>query len=38
MSQLDDILRTGDEILNEVNDLVNKGYKEITLLGQNVNA
>lgn len=27
-----------DSILNEVNDLVRKGYKEITLLGQNVNS
>ena len=30
--------RKHEDILNEVNDLVKKGYKEITLLGQNVNA
>lgn len=30
--------RTLDSILQEVNDLVNRGYKEITLLGQNVNS
>ena len=30
--------RKSCEILKEVKDLVNKGYKEITLLGQNVNA
>lgn len=30
--------RTMDEILKEVNELKNDGYKEITLLGQNVNA
>lgn len=27
-----------ESILNEVNDLISKGYKEITLLGQNVNS
>ena len=30
--------RKSQDILNEVNDLVNQGYQEITLLGQNVNA
>ena len=30
--------RTPEYILDEVKDLVNKGYKEVTLLGQNVNA
>ena len=30
--------RRGKEIINEVNSLVNKGYSEVTLLGQNVNA
>ena len=30
--------RKSVDILNEINDLKNKGYKEITLLGQNVNA
>ena len=30
--------RTPEYILNEVKDLVVKGYKEVTLLGQNVNA
>ena len=30
--------RQPDDILNEIKNLVNKGYKEITLLGQNVNS
>lgn len=30
--------RDPQDILNEVNDLASKGYKEITLLGQNVNS
>jgi len=30
--------REPKEIINEVQDLANKGYKEITLLGQNVNS
>ena len=30
--------RYPEDILNEVNELVNQGYKEVTLLGQNVNA
>ena len=30
--------RSVEDILNEVNDCIDKGYKEVTLLGQNVNA
>lgn len=30
--------RLSKDIINEVNDLISKGYKEITLLGQNVNS
>lgn len=30
--------RKSDDIINEIKDLVGKGYKEITLLGQNVNS
>ena len=30
--------RASDDILNEVKDLIAKGYKDITLLGQNVNS
>lgn len=30
--------RMPEDIINEVKDLINKGYKEVTLLGQNVNA
>ncbi len=30
--------RNKDDIINEVNDLIDQGYKEITLLGQNVNS
>ena len=30
--------RLPEDIINEVNDLIKQGYKEVTLLGQNVNA
>ena len=30
--------REKEDILKEINDLIEKGYKEVTLLGQNVNA
>ena len=30
--------RLPEDIINEVKELINKGYKEVTLLGQNVNA
>lgn len=30
--------RTKEDILSEIQDLINDGYKEVTLLGQNVNA
>jgi tRNA-2-methylthio-N6-dimethylallyladenosine synthase len=30
--------RTKEDIIKEVNDLIAKGYKEVTLLGQNVNS
>lgn len=30
--------RTPDAVINEIKDLASKGYKEITLLGQNVNS
>ena len=30
--------REKEDILKEINDLIDKGYKEVTLLGQNVNA
>ena len=30
--------RRPDDIISEVRELINKGYKEVTLLGQNVNA
>ncbi len=30
--------RMKDDIINEINDLIKQGYKEVTLLGQNVNA
>jgi tRNA-2-methylthio-N6-dimethylallyladenosine synthase len=33
-----EVSRSSDEILKELRDLVNKGYKSITLLGQNVNS
>ena len=33
-----EISRPADEILNEVKDLISKGYKNIILLGQNVNS
>lgn len=33
-----EISRQPEEILKEVKDLISKGYKEITLLGQNVNS
>lgn len=33
-----EVSRPSDEIIQEVTDLVNKGYKSITLLGQNVNS
>jgi len=33
-----EISRSSDQIISEVRDLVNKGYKEITLLGQTVNS
>ena len=32
------VSRPSEEIINEVMELVNKGYKSITLLGQNVNS
>lgn len=33
-----EICRPANEIINEVKSLIDKGYKEITLLGQNVNS
>ncbi|HNZ66528.1 MAG: tRNA (N6-isopentenyl adenosine(37)-C2)-methylthiotransferase MiaB [Planctomycetes bacterium] len=33
-----EVSRNSDEILTEIQDLVNQGYKSITLLGQNVNS
>lgn len=33
-----EVSRDPEEIINEVNELVNRGYREITLLGQNVNS
>lgn len=33
-----EVSRSSDEILNELKELVGKGYKSITLLGQNVNS
>jgi tRNA-2-methylthio-N6-dimethylallyladenosine synthase len=33
-----EISRSADEIISEIKDLISKGYKQITLLGQNVNS